>query len=137
MACPFFDPQRTIEPGAWTHRPRLPLGDACGGVCHSSPSEPFEPAEEHQSELCNRGYARGLCERFPASSAADAVRFSVVAGDCGGPLRVVYVLEKDHAPWSYGTLEFPALEAAPAVDDLLMRQARAFVESHLRHVPPP
>lgn len=138
MACPFFDPQRRLEPGAWTHLPRLPLGDACFGFCHAAGAS-FTPPEERQRELCNRGYARGLCERFPASGAADAVRFSVV-DDRGGRLRVVYVLERDHAPQSHGTLEFqiaefPAAEATlPVAPDLLLRQARAFVGSYLKSV---
>jgi len=142
MACPFFAPQRRLEPGAWTHRPRLPLGEPCFGFCQVLSGASFAPPEEHQRELCNRGYARGLCEHFPASGAADAVRFSV-SDDCGGCVRVVYVFEKDHAPLTHGNLEFrnlefqtadfPAGEAAPA-DDLLLRQARAFVESYLRSV---
>ena len=110
------------------------------GFATRPPAQPHAPAEEHQRELCNRGYARGLCERFPVSSAADAVRFSV-ADDHGGCLRVVYVFEKDHAPLRHGALEFqiadfPAADAAVHVDaaagDLLLRQARAFVESYRR-----
>jgi hypothetical protein len=142
MACPFFAPQRRLDPGAWTHRPRLPLGDPCFGFCHALSGTSFAPPEEHQRELCNRGYARGLCAHFPVSDAADAVRFSV-AGDRGGYVRVVYVFEKDHAPLTHGALEFqatdlqtgdfPAGAAAPA-DDLLLRQARAFVESYLKSV---
>jgi hypothetical protein len=131
MACPFFDPQRTLDPGAWTHRPRLPLGDPCFGFCRQQPDISFAPPEDHQRELCNRGYARGLCEHFPASSAADAVRF-FVSGDQNGRLSVVYVFEKDHAPLSHGALEFSAADTAAASDDLLMRQARAFVESYLK-----
>lgn len=130
MACPFFDPQRRLDPGPWTHRPRLPLGDACSGFCRLPSGASFTPPEEHQRELCNRGYARGLCEHFPASGAADAVRFSV-AEDCGGRLRVVYVFEKNYAPVSHGALEFPLGASAAPADDLLLRQARAFVESYL------
>jgi hypothetical protein len=142
MACPFFAPQRRLDPGAWTHRPRLPLGDPCFGFCHALSGTSFAPPEEHQRELCNRGYARGLCAHFPGSGAADAVRFSV-AGDRGGCVRVVYVFEKDHAPLTHGNLEFQTADfqtgdfsagaAAPA-DDLLLRQARAFVESYLKSV---
>jgi hypothetical protein len=109
------------------------LGDAHFGFCHSPSGGSFAPSEEHQRELCNHGYARGLCEHFPISGAADAVRFSVT-DDRGGRLRVVYVLEKDHAPQSHGALEFRTAEvpaADAAADDLLMRQARAFVESYL------
>jgi hypothetical protein len=128
MACPFFDPQRRLDPGAWTHRPRLPLGDAYGGLCRAR--EPFSPEEEHQREFCNRGYARGVCEHFPVSRDADAVRFSVAAEN-DGFLRIVYILEKDHAPLSHGELELSG-EAGPPAHDLLMRQARAFAESYFK-----
>jgi hypothetical protein len=112
------------------------LGDACFGACNSPSGPAHTPPEEHQRELCNRGYARGLCQHFPISGAADAVRFSVI-DDRGGCLRVTYVLERDHAPLSHGTLEFQSAEfsvpeTAPSADDLLMRQARAFVESYRR-----
>jgi hypothetical protein len=108
------------------------LGDPYFGFCHSSGAS-FPPAEEHQRELCNRGYARGLCPHFPASSAADAVRFSVME-HAGERVRVVYVFEKDHAPLSHGELEFPPDEATSPVDDLLLRQARAFVASYLKSI---
>jgi hypothetical protein len=128
MACPFFDPQRRLDPGAWTHQPRLPLGDAYGGLCCAS--EPFSPEEEHQRECCNRGYARGVCQHFSASSAADAVRFSVAAEN-DRLLRIVYIFEKDHAPLSHGELEV-SIEAGAPAHDLLARQARAFAESYFK-----
>lgn len=127
MGCPFFEPQRPLEPGDWTeywtHRPRVPLGEAYSGVCRAS--DPHIPSEERQRELCNCGYARGRCENFPASAAADAVRFSVISNE---PLRLIYILEKDYAPLEHGEMVLSAL----APEDLLSRQARAFVESHSR-----
>ena len=133
MACPFFLPEGTLETGPWTHAPRLPLGAAYAGTCQARPGENFQPPEAHQQEWCNRGYARGVCERFPEASPADAVRFSITAEE---PLRLrlVYVLEKDHAPAEFGTLEFSVVEnalVAPPADSRLTRQAEAFVRSHL------
>lgn len=121
MACPFFEPRQKLDPGPWTHIPRLPLGAAYSGVCRAG-REPVTPPEDHQRELCNCGYARGRCSDFPADAAADAVRFSAV----GDSERVVYVFEKDHAPVRHGLLE---LSAADGEDELLLAQARAFVES--------
>jgi hypothetical protein len=98
------------------------------------PGEFHTPPESHQREVCNRGYAGGRCDRFPGGDAADAVRFSITTGQAG-KLRLVYILEKEHAPASHGAVEFSANEVVfpdSHGDDLLARQARAFVESYLR-----
>ena len=123
MACPFFEPRQKLDPGPWTHIPRLPLGAAYSGVCRARPGQAHEPSEDHQRELCNCGYARGRCSDFPPNAAADAVRFSAKSAHV-----IVYILEKDHAPLRHGVLEFPA---AVVEDALLLSQARAFVQNHL------
>ncbi len=124
MGCPFFEPQRPLEPGDWTeywtHRPRLPLGEAYSGICRAG--DPHTPSKERQRELCNCGYARGRCENFPKSSAVDAVRFSVISNE---PLRVIYILEKDYAPLEHGEFD-PNGEP----DSVLAHQARAFAQSY-------
>lgn len=126
MGCPFFEPQYPLEPGDWTehwvHRPRLPLGEAWSGVCRAISNEAHTPPEVHQREFCNFGYARGRCDRFPASSAADAVRFSVIQEN---PLRLISILEKAHAPIEHSELNPADTES----DGLLLRQARAFAQS--------
>ena len=133
MACPYFWPEGKLETGPWTHTPRLPLGDSFSGFCRAQPGEVHRPAEQRQEELCNCGYPRGVCERFPTDSPADAVRFSIAA-DKPTRLSLTYVYEKDHAPAKFGFMEFlvgtHALVDRPA-DDLLARQAEAFVESYL------
>ena len=133
MACPFFLPQGELETGPWDHTPRLPLGGAFSGVCHAQPGEAYQPPYRHQEELCNCGYARGLCERFPENEAADAVRFSVTRE---GPkrLRLVYILEKEHAPVEFGELEYSvqrkALLTSPS-NAIIARQAQAFIGKYL------
>src|ERR1700694_3502130 len=115
-------PIERLAEGPWTHSPRVSLGDAYRGVCTASPVEPFlEPPEAAQRDLCNCGYARGICDRFPAGDAADAVRFSVTS-HLEGRLRVVYVFEKNHSPDSHGVFDFPSAEA-PLAGTLLTRQA--------------
>ncbi len=130
MACPFFRPIDRLDEGAWTHAPRLPLGDPYRGTCHARPGEVLEAPEAQQRDLCNCGYVRGRCDRFPADSAADAVRFSVVS-DRDGQVQLVYVLEKDHSPVKHGLLD-----NAP-VSELLSSQARAFLQSYRRRSTPP
>ena len=76
------------------------------------------PAEDHQRELCNYGYARGRCPHFPADAPADAVRFSLISEQ-----QAIYILEKDHSPMEWG----PVAQASACV----ARQADAFVRSWL------
>ncbi|MEQ1886714.1 MAG: hypothetical protein ABL967_16750 [Bryobacteraceae bacterium] len=122
MACPFFFPIHRIGPGPWDPPPRLPLGDAWEGECCAT-TVSFTPAEADLREMCNTGYPRGRCSRFPESAPADAVRFS-------NSLRqkdtVCFVFEKDHCPVEHG-------EVGPATvgRDLLKRQARAFLDAHV------
>jgi hypothetical protein len=118
MACPFFKPLRRLDSGGWTPAPRLPLGDAWGGVC--TVAGVGEPGEAMQREVCNCGYARGRCEHFAGEGGADAVRFSM--GEDG---RLIYILEKDHSPVEHGEID-----CAIDLREPLASQARAFVESH-------
>ena len=131
MACPYFRPQAPLDSGSWFPAPRLPLGDAYSGTCQAR-AEEHAPAEDCLRELCNRGYARGRCERFPPASPGDAVRFSITS-EVNGRLRMVYVIEAAHAPLEHGALEFAIGESRldPCLP-LLEAQARAFVGSYLR-----
>jgi hypothetical protein len=121
MACPFFKPSRRLDSGGWDPAPRLPLGDAWGGECTASGAvEP--PDESQQRGLCNSGYARGRCGHFPDGGEADAVRFSV-----GVDERLIYILEKDHAPIEHGEIDSATDPREP-----LASLARAFRESYRR-----
>jgi hypothetical protein len=127
-------PVGKLEAGAWTHAPRLPLGDPYRGVCRAHPAEVFEPPEPAQRDLCNCGYARGHCDRFPEDGAADAVRFSVT-GDRDGRVKLVYIFEKDHAPAGHGALEYEIHDSrlsGVSLGEVLACQARAFIQSYLQ-----
>lgn len=89
------------------------------GECHAAGSVATVPLEPLQRELCNSGYARGLCSRFPSAAAADAVRFSPLPEG-----RLLYILEKDHAPLEHGEID-----AATDPREPLATQARAFLAS--------
>ncbi len=81
-------------------------------------------------EVCNSGYGRHGCEQFPLSSAADAIRFHV-AKDAGQLLQIQYVFEKDCWPTERGTFDWAAGgDFSP--NEILRRQADAFIESYLR-----
>jgi hypothetical protein len=116
----------------WIHAPRLPLGDAYRGVCHALSHDPFAPAESDQRDLCNCGYARGRCSRLPTGG-PDAVRFSV-SGDAGGRVRIIWIIEKDHAPVEFGTLDYAEGKLSSenfSATPLLTAQATAFIRSYL------
>ena len=112
----------------------LPLGDAWAGVCRADPERPWRPDEAMLRPLCNLGYARGNCARFPAQDGPDAVRFAVTQDD-GSCVRIYLVIERDHCPFSHGLLEYSRELGAffnPPADQIIERQARAYVESYLR-----
>lgn len=112
----------------------LPLGDSWAGVCRAVPGENCAPDETAVRPLCNLGYARGQCRRFPSEAAADAVRFTIRHDD-GRSLHLYYVLERDHHPFAHGPLVYslPAAALTPAPSDpVLNRQAEAYVASYLR-----
>jgi hypothetical protein len=84
--------------------------------------------------VCNLGYARGECERFPATPGPDAVRFTI-SDDTGTRIQLHYVLERDHQPFAHGRIEYSAdsqtLSPEPA-DGMTGRQARAYLGAYLR-----
>ena len=104
---------------------RAPLNGVYEGEC--------ERGGAGDARLCNFGYARGICADFPDESAVDAVRFSV-DGRVDGILRLVWILERDHAPLDHGFLEYreSSMEFAVAPKGALEVQARVFVENYLR-----
>jgi hypothetical protein len=130
-------PSRRLEIAGWVRPPRLPLGDPFLGACHAQLADIVEPPESRQREVCNCGYARGRCDRFPGDSPVDAVRFSITSETLAG-LSLIYVVEKDHAPAQHGTLEYAVGDArldGSGMSDVLMQQARAFLESYLSRRP--
>ena len=136
MSCPYFYPVEALA-NAGPKCALLPLGDAWGGVCRAVPELPWEPGPATLRPLCNLGYARGACTRFPAGDGPDAVRFAISRND-GESLLLRYVLERDHLPFAHGTIEYSTGKGAftgPGADELgevAGRQARAYVDSYLR-----
>jgi hypothetical protein len=132
VACPYFYPVERFDDHAWAKPPRLPLGDPCRGSCRAVPGEAFIPGDDQQRELCNLGYARKRCRRFPTGAEADAVRFSIESDD-GERLEIVYVLEKDWAPVRHGRVECgrDGVAGSENLDGILKRQMEFFTASYL------
>lgn len=130
MACPYFFPLARIDDRTWAVLPRLPLGDPHTGECRAHAAA-ITPGETTLRQLCNRGYGRGTCERFPQTAPSDAVRFHVSRHE-GSALSIQYVFERDCWPLRYGVLEYTDGTVGSGQDAILERQAIAFAESYLR-----
>ena len=120
MACPFFYPDAPLDASMWEVPPRYPLGIAYGGTCRAPASASFFPDAEQLREVCNYGYARGRCPRFPEASRIDAFRFSMAEHSAA----LIWIAEAEHLPVDHGVLE-----PEETGDDALHRQARAFRDS--------
>lgn len=134
MSCPYFQPHEPGSPGGASRSSMLPLGDFWSGHCRATPSGLYQPDHATQYRLCNLGYARGSCDRFPVGGGPDAVRFNISSDD-GGPIRIAWVIERDHFPFSHGSLAW-SLESGdflpPLPDEHLVRQALAYLASYRR-----
>jgi hypothetical protein len=112
----------------------LPLGALWAGVCRAGAAESGPPEEASVRRLCQLGYARDNCPRFPNDAGADAVRFTISRDD-GQLLLLHYVLERDHHPYAHGSLEYQRgsarLVRAPQ-NEIVRRQAEAYITSYLR-----
>ncbi len=135
MACPYFCPTDPLPASAWPSKLRPPLGEPYTGVCRAREAEDFRPGEDFLIDVCNLGYPALTCTRFPGEPGPDAVRFSVMADD-DRVVRIAYVIEKGHASFENGCLEYDRGADAWSggkVQLLLERQADAYLNSYLRH----
>lgn len=137
VACPFFDPVAPRSSAADPAYAMLPLGDSWRGRCLADPHVPAVPDDHTLHHLCNLGYARLACSRFPGSGgpqAPDAIRFSLVsAGD--GPIRIRWSAECDHRPCAHGSLDYgplPGVFTPPPGLACVGRLGAAYASSFLR-----
>ena len=134
VACPFFSPVEPAPLSSAASHALLPLGDAWAGLCHAAPENPFQPGVETLYPICNIGYARARCPRFPGGDAPDAIRFCITA-DRGNLLQLYYVVERGHLPLAHGALEFSPSEQTfrPTPElEAIVRLARAYIASYFR-----
>jgi hypothetical protein len=132
MACPCFYPVERIRQTG-NNAPPGPLGDVWAGICRARPEGEWLPDAATTQQLCNFGYAREKCPRFPGDG-ADAVRFSI-SKDQDGVIGIYWVVEKDHLPFAHGPLEYSHAAAGfilPHADARVGQQAQAYISSYLR-----
>jgi hypothetical protein len=133
VACPYFFPVNPWHGDTSRQSAMLPLGGNWTGVCHAIAEKPC-PAESSFRTLCNLGYARGSCQRFPDGASPDATRFTISREE-GDRVQIYYVVERDHLPYSHGPLGYSLLRREfldPVPNEIIRRQAEAYIESYLR-----
>jgi hypothetical protein len=126
VPCPYFLPVAPRNETEWFRPPRSPLGVLHTGACHAT-SGPVAA----DATVCNIGYARGQCPRFPEDAVADALRFSIVA-KTDESIEVLYVFETAHLPIEQGRLRFSlATQTLTGAETrpVLKQQALAFLNS--------
>lgn len=107
MPCPLFVPESN-----WGH-------------CTADP--PASISQTTLDQCCNRGYARGVCERA-AQSDADATSFMLKAIR-GDEVEIAWAIERNHHPVAVGTAR---IVLSGNVGNLpLDRQMRAYAETCL------
>ncbi len=123
MACPLFLPAAPLQGFA---AEATPLGELYDGACAGDRGAVIP--RETLRRCCNRGYARGSCDRAAAAD-ADAFRFLVKA-DCGGVITVAWSSEREHVPVAVG--EALVTTAPCPTADPLGVQARACAAAYRR-----
>src|SRR5262245_23863030 len=104
MSCPYFWPAERRTDSMAPRDVMLPLVDLWTGTCHAFADQPWQPDESRLRRLCNLGYARGVCDRFPSESPSDTVRFTI-SNDAGAAVHLYFVIERDHHPVAHGAIE--------------------------------
>jgi hypothetical protein len=137
MSCPYFWPAEP-RPSTSPRHIMLPLGDFWSGECRATAGQPWTPDDSHLHRLCNLGYARGACDRFPAANSPDtpdAVRFTISRVE-GQLIHLYFVIERDHHPFAHGPLAYSTAEQSlvtgSSAGESLARQAEAYAGSYLR-----
>jgi len=112
----------------------VPLGDFYRGECRTQTEVHFP--DDESLFLCNLGYARQECSRFPAGSPVDQTRFAV-ADETPPTLLIRVVQEGGCRPLGSVTLEFDAdrqVWTTTHGDPIIQRQAEAYLEAYLRRI---
>ncbi len=85
-------------------------------------------------KLCNLGYARGRCPRFPAAfDGPDAIRFSITSDD-RDTISLLCIFERDYSPSRHSPVMYDTRAArftSPVGSSSLEAQARQFVDNYL------
>ena len=138
MPCLYFEPTKPVDHPSH-ERARLPLIEEYDGRCHALP-QPFPAPGDLRWQCCNQGYSLGRCSHFPSGGVGGALRYSVTV-HTPESLELIWIEERDYAPFRHGALHFNLGEGSfleTGLDALLTTQALAFCRSYLkRHLTHP
>lgn len=130
MPCPLFEPQKKTEL-AQSPLGRFPLLFEFEGACGSTTPK---GGDQQHLQICNLGYAKGRCSRFPDDFPVSAVRFHVTA-KTAQVLSVLVLEEADHWPYFSYPIKFLIAEGRldPEIEDRCRRAqifqfCRSFLE---------
>lgn len=132
MPCLHFEPTRPVDQPLHD-RSRLPLIEEYDGQCHALPGA-VAAVGEMRWQCCNQGYSLGRCAQFPAGGFGGALRYSVTSRT-EDLLEVVWIEERDHAPFRHGGLHFTISTASlveTGLDAILAAQALAYCQSYVK-----
>lgn len=130
MPCPYFEPIEIAETGE-DRSIRLPLLAEYSGRCHAGSGTAIPP--ETLRFCCNRGYSRGLCDRYPADERRSALRYHL-NGRTASTLRVLCIEEENYAPlrWYEVSVSIAEGRVEPEIDnDCIRAQVVAFCRGWL------
>ena len=131
MACPYFEP-RSVAASPLHANARLPLVEEYEGLCLAA-AEPFTAPADTQFRLCNQGYPRGGCERFPSDETRSCLRYELLSRN-ENTLEVMIIAERDYAPVDWRVVRYSTATGAeePEISDACMRaQLAAFCRAYL------
>jgi len=132
MPCLYFEPTSpAVQPShAGT---RLPLIEEYDGRCHAVSGAPAA-VSQMRWQCCNQGYSLGRCAQFPSDGFGGALRYSVVS-QSESLLELIWIEERDHAPFRHGGLHFAIAKGGfleTGLDSLIAAQALAYCASYLK-----
>jgi|SRR5271165_2620309 len=132
MPCVYFEP---TAPAAdpLHYGTRLPLIEEYDGRCHAMSGAPAAIGQLRW-QCCNQGYSLGRCSQFPADGFGGALRYSVTS-HMEDSLELVWIEERDHAPFRHGSLHFTISTGCfleTGQDTPVAAQALAYCRSYLK-----
>jgi hypothetical protein len=132
MPCLYFEPTVPVDQPLHD-RSRLPLIEEHDGNCRAMPGS-VAAVGQMRWQCCNQGYSLGRCPQFPAGGFDGALRYSVTRHS-DDLLELIWIEERDHAPFRHGGLHFTISTGClleTGLDAIIAAQALAYCLSYVK-----